>query len=204
MNDSKFDLKGVMTATPLLVTLHSVDEGLNFTKSLLKETVLCDVMFHLEMRRKLRTSWTCKVGLSSGGVLPNTARPTSGYCAKLASDVKLEHRWEVKMFVAEFSSTSPEKWRIIDAHLAGYVNTMSCRIANLCHHVKQAEAKSQKAKWLMQLPWHSDPGAEIEVEPPTEAAAYVYGWDREFKKAWRVDQKLVVKEKREARQEGTF
>ncbi len=95
--------------------------------------------------------------------------------------------------MTEFSISMPDKWRVSDDHLKGYLSTMTNRIANLCHHVKQAEAKNPGPKWLKQLPWNSTPG-EVDAEVPgtaEESAKYIYGWDREFKKAWRAEQRAV-------------
>ena len=50
-------------------------------------------------------------------------------------------------------ATSGTHFRMREAVVANYVETLTCRVQNLCHVVKQGMNESRLASWVQMLPW---------------------------------------------------
>ena len=99
-------------------------------------------------------------------------------------------------------------WKLAEKDVEGYLTTMSCRLMNLCHVVKQGECKKVLAKWVLQLPWRagiSQPRETILDDDDTPGeVAYKYGWDREARKAWRIPVGVNIKSKADVQKTKEF
>lgn len=92
-------------------------------------------------------------------------------------------RAALKELVSRWSDRAD--WAIKGDDEDDYLDTMSCRIANIARHVAQGQLKPKPAAWVATLPWNVKESA---ADPPASSGSsrsYAYGFDKEMKVAWR-------------------
>jgi len=81
-------------------------------------------------------------------------------------------------------------WGIAEKDKGDYVETMACRLMNVCRVVSQTMTKHTKTTWLLEMPWSRSSdidgeGKEDNGEEGEASKEYVFGWNSELRLAWR-------------------